>query len=108
MPIKKGDLVAFTKQSYWNVNAHVVKKLVEAGGCDKAVFMVIKNPHEIYRPVAKVAGKVYSSEITVGVDLLFEGKILKDIPIQYLKRVEKIIDGDQDGEIKKKKKLTLG
>ena len=90
MAIKKGDLVEFA-DSIPVKSLRAVRETLEDHGI-KPVFVVIKTPREINYPTAKQDGKIHSSAITVGVDLLFEGKILKEVPIRYLKRVDKLIE----------------
>jgi len=86
MRIKKGDLVALSSVSEEKLDKETIKKLVEF---QKSFFVVVKGPYETYRPQVKIDGKVYQSVITLAVDLLLADCIVKSVPIDCLKRIEK-------------------
>ena len=77
MSIKKGDLVLFSEEakaySYGNDVAP-----------DK-IMIVIKGPYEGIQTHEKT-----SSSLSVVVDLLIEGDVLKGIPTKFLKRTNEV------------------
>ena len=88
MRVKKGDLVALQPASVEKLTNEAAKTLQEF---HESFFVVIRGPYETYRPQVKIDGKVYQSVVTLAVDLLLTDQIIKSIPIDCLKKVEKKI-----------------
>ena len=86
MRVKKGDLVALQSTSTEKLTKEAAKALQEF---HESFFVVIRGPYETYLPQVKIDGKVYQSMITLAVDLLLSDQIVKSVPIDCLKRIEK-------------------
>ena len=86
MRVKKGDLVELDTAAEEKLDKETIKKLIEF---QKSFFVVVRGPYETYRPQVKIGGKTYQSVVTLAVDLLLADSIIKAVPIDCLKRVEK-------------------
>ncbi len=88
MRVRKGDLVELDTSSLEKLTQETAKILSEF---HESFFVVIKGPYETYQPQVKIDGKVYQSRVTLAVDLLLSDRIVKAIPIDCLKKIEKKI-----------------